>query len=372
MKYYIIAGEASGDLHAANLMRELKRQDPQAEFRAWGGDLMQSQGAAIVRHIRDISFMGFVEVAVHLKTILRNISFCKDDILAYAPDVLILVDYPGFNLRIARFASEQKIRVFYYISPQIWAWKQGRVEKIKRWVERMYVILPFEKDFYSRFGVEVDFSGHPLLDAIEQFKSNYNTTGRHMVSDGDARPLVALLPGSRKQEVMNMLPRMLSVVPFFPECRFVIAGSPNIQAEVYKELTAGSQVELIVGKTYEILSEASAALVTSGTATLETALFCVPEAVCYQGSAISVAIARRVIKINYISLVNLIMDRLVVRELIQQDFRTEPLTAELKKLLYDKDYRDQMLSSMEELRAKLGGAGASARTAALMVDRLRQ
>jgi len=371
MKYYIIAGEVSGDLHASNLMRELKKSDPLAEFRAWGGDLMQEQGAEIVRHIRDISFMGFLEVAVNLKTILRNIRFCKRDIMEYKPDVVILVDYPGFNLRIAEFVKAQNIRVFYYISPQIWAWKQGRVKKIRRVVDRMYVILPFEKDFYKGFGMDVDFSGHPLLDAIEQYKQRSVSVENKPQASLDPRPVIALLPGSRQQELSNMLKRMLSVIPEFPECRFVVAASANVPIETYQTLTAGSTVEVVVGQTYDLLSQARAALVTSGTATLETALFGVPEVVCYKGSALSYAIAKRVVKIKYISLVNLILDRPAVKELIQDDLRTDYLIAELKRLLYDQEYRQHMLDDMQELRIKLGGPGASARTARMMVDRLK-
>lgn len=371
MKYYIIAGEASGDLHASNLMKELKKLDAQSEFRAWGGDLMQAQGAVLVRHIRDISFMGFLEVAVHLRTIMSNIRLCKRDIVEYKPDVVIMVDYPGFNLRIAEFVKSQKIPVYYYISPQIWAWKQGRVRKIRRVVDRMHVILPFEKEFYQRFGMTVEFSGHPLLDAVWQFKNRELTDAAGLPDSADQRPVVALLPGSRRQELSNMLSHMLSVVPDFPECRFVIAATANVPMEVYESLTKDSGVEIVVGKTYEILNLARAALVTSGTATLETALFGVPEVVCYKGSALSVAIARRVIKIKYISLVNLILDRPAVRELIQHDLRKETLVAELKKLLYDQEYRTTMINDMTELRKKLGGPGASERTARLMVEHLR-
>jgi lipid-A-disaccharide synthase len=370
MKYYIIAGEASGDLHASNLMRELKKLDVEADYRCWGGDLMQEQGAKIVKHLRDISFMGFVEVAVNIRTILGNISFCKRDILNYKPDVIILVDYPGFNLRIAEFAKENGIKVFYYISPQVWAWKKGRVKKIRRVVDRMYVILPFEKDFYSKYNYEVDFVGHPLLDAISQFKEK--NTSDNFVREfnlGD-RPIIALLPGSRKQEIENMLKTMISVAPQFPEYSFVVAAVQSIPKEFYEKVLVGTGVKYITGKTYELLVNADAALVTSGTATLETALFSVPEMVCYRGSRISYEIAKRVIKIKYISLVNLILDKPVVKEFIQQELNTSNLVSELHLIMDNKEYRSEMLKSFDELKKILGGAGASEKAAKLMHQRL--
>ncbi len=369
MKYYLISGEASGDLHASNLMRELKLLDSNAVFRAWGGDLMNEQGAVIVKHIREISFMGFLEVALHLRTILGNISFCKKDILEFQPDVVILVDYPGFNLRIASFVKSINIPVFYYISPQIWAWKQGRVKKIRKVVDRMYVILPFEKAFYARFGVEVDFAGHPLLDAITQFRTRKDKSVT-LINDTDRRPVIALLPGSRKQEIENMLNVMLTVVPEFPEFRFVVAATSNVPVEFYQAILKDSKAEFILGKTYELLDVAQAALVTSGTATMETALFGVPEVVCYKGSAISVAIAKSVVHIKYISLVNLILDRPAVKELIQQDLTKAKLCAELKLLMYDESYRSKMIADMKELQDTLGGSGASARVAAQMYQQL--
>jgi lipid-A-disaccharide synthase len=371
MKYYIIAGEASGDLHASNLMRGLSALDPQADYRCWGGDRMHARGGVIVKHIRDISYMGFVEVAVNLKTILGNIKLCKQDILDYKPDVLILVDYPGFNLRIAEFAKEQGLKVFYYISPQVWAWKQGRVKKIRRVVDRMFVILPFEKDFYKKFGYEVDFVGHPLLDAIDEFRKSKQDDGFLKEHGLEGRSIVALLPGSRKQEIRNMLKTMLSVVPAFPEQTFVIAATSDIPPEFYTEIIGDLGVKVVTGSTYDLLSNAAAALVTSGTATLETALFHVPEAVCYRGSALSVAIARRVIHIKYISLVNLILDRPVLKEFIQNDLNTVNLCNELKLLLEEGPYRKEMLDRFAELSVILGGAGASAQAAHLMIERLK-
>ena len=372
MRYYIIAGEASGDLHGANLMKELKIADPAAQFRAWGGDLMEEAGAELVKHYRDLAFMGFTEVIQNLRTILGNITFCKKDINAHKPDVLILIDYPGFNLRIAEYAHEQGIRVFYYISPQIWAWKQSRVHKIKKFVERMFVILPFEKDFYSRFGMEVDFVGHPLLDSLEQQKVSFSGAKdfrkKFNLSD---KKIIALLPGSRKQEISVMLPLMLSARSSFPDYQFVIAGAPSLPVEFYNSLTASSNTPVISGVTYELVSHASAALVTSGTATLETALLGTPEVVCYKGGRISYTIARSLIKVKFISLVNLIMDRLVVTELIQDKLNPKNIEAELKAIL-DSGKRDKMLEEYKVLVNKLGGSGASKKTAELMVAYLNE
>ncbi len=368
MKYYIIAGEASGDLHASNLMKEMKLLVPDATFRAWGGDLMAQQGAVLVKHYRDLAFMGFTEVVMNLRTILKNIELCKKDLLENRPDVLILVDYPGFNLRIAEFAKENGIRVFYYISPQIWAWKQSRVHKIKRTVDKMFVILPFEKDFYKKFDFAVDFVGHPLLDAIAQkrsaFPSRADFLKKNNLSD---KPIIALLPGSRKQEIETMLPLMLSVLPSFAEYQFIIAGAPSQTSAYYKQVLGQYDKPVIHDQTYELLSHAEAALVTSGTATLETALLKVPEVVCYKGGIISYYIARSLIKIKFISLVNLIMDREVVKELIQQELNTENLTTELKKILHTQN-RQKLLKDYEELAEILGGAGASAKAAKLMIE----
>lgn len=365
MKYYIIAGEASGDLHGSNLMKELKIKDPQAEFRFWGGDLMQQQGGALVKHYKDLAFMGFSEVLMNLRTILSNISFCKKDIQQYKPDAVILVDYPGFNLRIAEFVKNLGIRVYYYISPQIWAWKRGRVHKIKKFVDRMFVILPFEKNFYAGYDYEVDFVGHPLLDAmkdlpeidVEKFKSGHGL---------DSRKVIALLPGSRKQEIRKKLPVMLSVEKDFSDYQFVVAGAPSLDLEFYKEI-AGDRIRIISNKTYDLLRISEAALVTSGTATLETALLNIPEVVCYKGSRISYEIGKRVVKyIKFISLVNLIMDREVVKELIQQELNTRNLKSELTKILTEPK-RSRILNDYKELRQKLGGQGASERTAELIV-----
>lgn len=358
MKYYIIAGEASGDLHASNLMKSLLKQDPNAEFRFWGGDLMEKvAGTKPVKHYKDLAFMGFLEVAMNLKTILRNISFCKDDIKRYMPDTLILVDYPGFNLRIAQFAKELGIRVVYYISPQLWAWKEGRVEKIRRYVDEMLVILPFEKDFYKKHHVDAHFVGHPLLDAITDLEPIDKETFK--TDNGlNSKEIIALLPGSREQEITKMLELMLSVRPFFQDYQFVIAGAPSLPKEFYKRYV-DENVHFVSNKTYDLLRCSKAALVTSGTATLETALLNIPEVVCYRSSRISYEIAKMVVRnLKYISLVNLIMDRKIVTELIQQDLNTKNIVKELQAIL-DGEGREKMLSEYTKLREKLGGKGAS-------------
>jgi lipid-A-disaccharide synthase len=372
MKYYIIAGEASGDLHASSLMKAIHQLDVSASFRCWGGDLMKAQGAELVKHYRDLAFMGFLEVAMNIRTIVGNIKFCREDILSYKPDALILVDYPGFNLRIAEFAHNAGLKVFYYISPQVWAWKKSRVLKIKKFVDRMFVILPFEKDFYARYDCDVDFVGHPLLDMIQNLPINSENDFRsqHGLSD---KPVIALLPGSRKQEISIMLPRMLSVVPKFPEYQFVVAGAPSVEKGYYARLIGDSNAGLISDATHALLQNSYAALVTSGTATLETALFNVPEVVCYKGSFISYQIAKRVIDqsiIKFISLVNLIMDKEVVKELIQNELNSPHLIQELKKITDEKSFREQMLKDFSNLKERLGGPGASEKTARLIMNYL--
>ena len=370
MKYYLIAGEASGDLHGANLMRALAEIDPQAQFRFWGGDRMEAVGGKLIKHYRDLAFMGFWEVVTNLRTILRNIDLCKGDITAYQPDALIFIDYPGFNMRIAKWAKQQGIPTHYYISPQIWAWKENRIKAIRRDVDAMYVILPFEKDFYEgKHQYPVHFVGHPLLDAIatrrevsmEVFKRENGL---------DERPIIALLPGSRKQEIAKMLSVMLSVVGSYHPYQFVIAGAPSLGYDFYRQFIREENVHFVSGKTYDLLSHAHAALVTSGTATLETALFRVPEVVCYRGNWISYQIAKRVISLKYISLVNLIMDAPVVTELIQGDLNTRNLKVELDKLL-DPAYRDKLQRDYQALRERLGNEGASRRTAQTIYDSLQ-
>lgn len=354
-RLYVIAGEASGDLHGANFLKALRAIAPAVEVRAWGGDRMQAQGAHIVKHYRELAFMGFAEVVMNLRTILRNINFCKEDIAQWKPDAIFLIDYPGFNLRIAEWAHGQGIKVFYYISPQIWAWKKGRVHTIKRVVDRMFTILPFEKDFYARYGMQVDFVGHPLLDEIA------GAPPRETPQE-DSR-YVALLPGSRKQEIGTMLPVMLAAAKHFPRYDFLVAAAPSVPRSYYEGLMRGSNAELVVGDTYGVLRKSKAALVTSGTATLETALFGVPEAVCYKGSVVNVWLAKRLVKVKYISLVNLIMDKPVVQELIQEHMTERVLRAELDRLLHDAEYRRDMHRDMADLLHVLGGAGASVRVA---------
>ena len=367
MKYYLIAGEASGDLHGANLMRALQQIDPEAEFRFWGGDRMEAVGGKLIKHYRDLAFMGFWEVVTNLRTILRNIDFCKRDITQFQPDALIFIDYPGFNMRIAKWAKEKGIPTHYYISPQIWAWKENRIKAIKRDVDAMYVILPFEKDFYEgKHQYPVHFVGHPLLDAIAARKGVSEEIFKK--ENGlDERPIIALLPGSRKQEIAKMLSVMLSVVGSYHQYQFVIAGAPSLGYDFYKQFIKEENVHFVTGKTYDLLSHAHAALVTSGTATLETALFNVPEVVCYRGNWISYQIAKRVISLKYISLVNLIMDAPIVTELIQGELNTKNLKTELEKLL-NPEHRAKLLKDYKILREKLGNEGASERTASLIVS----
>ncbi|MCO6563956.1 MAG: lipid-A-disaccharide synthase [Apibacter sp.] len=370
MKYYIIAGEASGDLHGSNLMKEIKNEDKHAEFRFWGGDLMQAQGGMMVKHYKDLSFMGFLEVVVNLGTILGNIKLCKKDISHYKPDCVIFIDYPGFNLRICKSVKKLGIKTFYYISPQLWAWKSGRVKIIQKYIDRMFVILPFEKDFYAKYSYPVDFVGHPLLDALNSLPDLDQNKFRKENGLSD-KPIIALLPGSRKQEIIKMLSQMLSVEKDFLSYEFVIAAAPSIEVEFYKQFL-NSHVKIVSNQTYNLLRISQAAIVTSGTATLETALLNVPEVVCYKGSRISYEIAKRLIKhIQYISLVNLIMDSKVVTELIQDDLSYINLKSELNKLL-DIENVKKIKKNYLELRHRLGDSGASIRTAKLIVDDIKK
>ena len=372
-KLYLIAGEASGDLHAANLMRSILKEEATIDFRYWGGDRMKEVQSGLVKHIKDLAFMGFIEVIANLKTILGNISFCKKDILKYKPDALILVDYPGFNLRIAEWAKKEGIKVYFYISPQVWAWKQSRVHKIKKVVDKMFVILPFEKEFYQNFSYEVEYVGHPLLDEIERFNSEEKInkvefSQKHSLA---GKPILAILPGSRKQEVSRKLPIMLEAVKSFDSHQVVIAGAPSLLPEFYKQFIS-DDVKIIYNETYKLLSNTDVAVVTSGTATLETALFQVPEVVCYKGSNISYQIAKQLIKIKYISLVNLIMDKEVVLELIQKECNSTRIKAEVDRLINDSDYRNQMNVNYQLLREKLGGGGASEKVAQSLLKTIRQ
>jgi len=375
MKYYIIAGEASGDLHGSNLIRELMRLDSSALIRCWGGDKMQEAGGELVKHYRELAFMGFTEVIMNLRTIFQNLKFCKEDILQFKPDALILIDYPGFNLRIAKWAKQQGLftesggKIIYYISPQVWAWKANRVKTMKECIDKMIVILPFEKDYYkTRWNWEVEYSGHPLVEEIERHKAQGT---RNKFSD---RPIVALLPGSRKQEIAKKLPVMLEVSKDFPDYQFIIAQAPSVDESFYKRFTQQySNVSIANNKTYDLLLQAKAALVTSGTATLETALFGVPEVVCYKGSFLSYQIGKRLVNVKYISLVNLIMDKLVVKELIQNDLTIENLKKELTGLLTDEKRIAEIKADYAALKTLLGQDGnASAKAVASIKNFLRQ
>jgi lipid-A-disaccharide synthase len=407
MKYYIIAGEASGDLHGSNLIKELRKADPGTGVRCWGGDLMAAAGGVLVKHYKDLAFMGFVEVLSNLRTIFRNLEFCRQDIQAYKPDALILVDYPGFNMRIAKWAHQQGIKVIYYISPQVWAWKEGRVRQIKEYVDKMLVILPFEKDFYRRWNFEVEYVGHPLVEVIDRFLADDRLHTMQTLSFPDplsahsskltahtspleahssklaassplslssqlaanslqlAAPIIALLPGSRRQEILKKLPLMLEVCHHFPNHLFVVAKAPGLEDAFYEDmLKTHPNVSSVRNETYALLSKASAACVTSGTATLETALFGVPEIVCYKGNPLSYQIAKRLIKVKYISLVNLIMDKLVVKELIQDQLTPDSLRKELDILLNDPQKLGQLRADYKALKELLSQGGHASANAA--------
>jgi lipid-A-disaccharide synthase len=373
MKYYIISGEASGDLHGSNLIKALHAVDTTANIRCWGGDKMEAAGATLVKHYRELAFMGFVEVLKNISTILKNLSFCKEDILQYNPDVLVLIDYPGFNLRIAKWAKENNIKVIYYISPQVWAWKENRVKMMKQCIDKMLVILPFEKEYYqNKWNWQVEYVGHPLVEEIERFKvqgtSDKEQGTRNKKQGIPDKPVIALLPGSRKQEILKKLPVMLEVSKAFSDYEFVVAKAPGLDDDFYQSLIKNyHNVSSVSNETYALLQQSTAALVTSGTATLETALFGVPEVVCYKGSEISYQIAKRLINIKYISLVNLIMDKEVVKELIQHEMNAEQLTSELKKILPGTAQREQMVEEYRKLKDILSAGGnASAKAASLI------
>ena len=367
MKYYLIAGEKSGDLHGGNLIRALKQLDPTGEFRAWGGDEMQSAGAALDQHIRHTAFMGFLEVVKNLPSIIRFIRQCKQQVAAYQPDVLILIDYAGFNLRMAAYAKKTGIRTFYYISPKIWAWNQARGWKIKALVDRMFVILPFEKEFYKKFDYSVDYVGNPLLDSIGQFVRNLDFKAQHGLSN---KPVIAILPGSRRQEVGEMLELMMKLPAQYPSYEFVVAGVDILPRSAYdRAVQAG--VKIIFNQTYDLLLVSHAALVNSGTATLETALLGIPQVVCYKTSFLTAAIVKLVIKVRYASLANLIMDKEIVKELLQTDFTEAKVKKELEKILAGPT-REAMLADYALLKQQMQtGSSASALTARLMWDYLQ-
>jgi len=366
MKYYIIAGEASGDLHGSNLIKELKKQDAAADIRCWGGDLMQNAGGTLVKHYRDLAFMGFVEVVANLSTILKNLKFCKEDIEHFKPDVLVLIDYPGFNLRIAEWGKQQGYKIVFYISPQVWAWKENRVKKMKQYIDKMLVILPFEKDYYKdRWQWDVEYVGHPLVQVIEDAKENLKDE-----APLSNKKIIALLPGSRKQEVAKKLPVMLEVSKDFPDYQFIIAKAPSLTDDFFAQfITQYPNVSTVSNQTYKLLLQSSAALVTSGTATLETALFDVPEVICYKGNPVSYLIARQLIKVKYICLVNLIMDKEVVKELIQDEMNPVKIKDELDRLLNDETRKQQLQSDYSELKHLLTkGGDASANAARSIVE----
>ena len=365
MKYYLIAGERSGDLHGANLIKALLQQDPEAQIRCWGGDAMQAAGGDLVVHYRDTAFMGFWEVFKNLRTIRRLMQRCQQDLLRFMPDALVLIDYPGFNLRIAKFAKRQNLRVFYYISPKLWAWNQSRAKKVKAYVDHMYVILPFEKEFYQQHDYEVQYVGNPLFDAIRDFTPSSDFESKYLT---DGRPLIALLPGSREQEIALMTEMMLTVADRFPEYHFAVAAVDNVPAHFYEVARRHPSVSVITGQTYEILCHARAAVVTSGTATLETALFEVPQVVTYRMSPITYQIARRLIRVPYISLVNLIANRPVVPELIQGDFNADRIAQWLPDLVEPTAVRDQQLADYRAIKEQLGDHNTSATVAKHIFD----
>ena len=375
MKYYIISGEASGDLHGSNLIKELKTLDNNCEFRAWGGDLMQKQGAKIVKHYRDLAFMGFAEVVKNLSTIKKNMKFCVADVKKYNPDVLILVDYPGFNLRIAKKLYGSGIKIFYYISPTIWAWHKSRIKTIRKYIDKMFVILPFEKEFYKQLGYNVDYVGSPVKDAVCKYiDSKKDYTLQNFISDNNLseNKKIAILPGSRKQEIEKILPVMLNTIKNFNNLEFIIAAAPSFNKDYFlQNFNIPDNVKILHDKTYDILRFADSALVASGTATLETALFDTPQVVCYKTSGLTYFIAKNLVNIKYISLVNLIMDKSVIKELIQNNLTTETLSTELNNLINNNNYRNNIFADYNELNKKIGEKGSSKRLAELIIKYLK-
>ena len=378
MKYYLIVGEASGDLHASHLMAALKVEDPQAEFRFFGGDLMAAVGGTMVKHYKELAYMGFIPVLLHLRTIFANMKRCKEDIVAWQPDVVILVDYPGFNLNIAKFLhARTQIPVYYYISPKIWAWKEYRIKNIKRDVDELFSILPFEVEFFEgKHHYPIHYVGNPTVDEVTAFRAEHPETYEDFIRENglESKPIIALLAGSRKQEIKDNLPDMLRAASAFPEYQLILAGALVISPDYYQEYTGSAKVKILFGQTYRLLQQAEAALVTSGTATLEAALFRVPQAVCYHtpiGKVISF-LRRHILTVKYISLVNLIADREVVKELVADTMTVEQARAELERILYNKDYRQQMLDGYEYMASRLGDAGAPKHAAQEMVRLLKK
>lgn len=378
MKYYIIAGEASGDLHGSNLMKGLYAADPQCDVRFWGGDRMAAVGGTMVRHYKGTAVMGFVEVLAKANKILGNLSFCKKDILEYSPDVVILIDYAGFNLKIARFAKEHGIRTFYYIAPKVWAWKEGRITKLRKYVDKLFIIFPFEIDYFHKKGIDAIYRGNPLIDSIANHRSSHETRAeflqRHHLED---KPIIALLAGSRKTEISWLLPRFKEAAALLPEgYQILLAGAPSIELEYYRKYIEGSNIKLIPDDTYGVLRNAEAAVVASGTASLETALIGTPQVVCYGGNPISFWIAKQFIlhskSISYISLGNLIINRQAFRELLQDDCTSKTISDEVVRLISDHQYRDEMLHNYSEIRKALGGEGASVKVAEAMIEELKK
>jgi len=372
MKYYVIAGEASGDLHGSNLIKAIKERDFNSEFRVWGGDLMKRESNTLVKHYKETAYMGFLDVFMHLPSIWSNMRFCKKDILAYRPDALILIDYAGFNLRIAEFAKKEGIKVIWYIAPKVWAWKKSRIKKLKAYVDQLLVIFPFEKEFFAQNGLDVDFPGNPLLDVTEQVLNRRSSREVFINENGlDQRPIVALLPGSRMQEIKHHFPMMLKLSEMFPDYQFVVAAAPALEPKVFAQYMKNHSTALVYDKTYELLKHARAAVVTSGTATLETAFFGVPQLVCYRGDYFSYQIAKRLVDIKYISLVNLIADAPIIKEYIQNDMNLKNLSEELHRLLNDEVYIKEMKTAYAAIKEKSGGTGASSRAAGFILNFLK-
>lgn len=369
MKFYLIAGERSGDLHGSNLIRQIKLREPGAEFRGFGGDYMREAGMKEVVHYRELAFMGFAEVVANLNTISKKIKQCKADILQYKPDVIVLIDYAGFNMRIAKFAKQHGIKVFWYISPKVWAWNQGRAWRLKANVDRMFVILPFEKQFFKKFDWSVDYVGNPVLDAVKAHAKNKDFTAQNNLDP--QKPIVALLPGSRKQELKKITPLMANIASKLADFQFVVAAVSNLDRDLYQGLKDLPNVSFVNDASYDLLSQADAAIVTSGTATLETALFRVPQVVVYKTSGITYSIAKLIIKVRFISLVNLIADKEVVKEMIQNDASAEHVSKELRLMLTDADYRNKMLSNYDDIIRILDTGSASENTASLMLEYLK-
>jgi len=374
MKYYVLAGEASGDLHASNLIKEISQIDANAQFRGFGGDLMEKAGMTVLKHYRDLAFMGLIPVILNIRTIKNNFRFCEQDMLNFNPDVLILVDYPGFNLRMAKFAKAHGIRTFYYISPKIWAWKEKRVYRVKAYVDDMFTILPFENEFYKKYEYPVNYVGNPLLDAILEKKKEPDFARFFAENDLSDKPVLAILPGSRRGEISVLLPTMLSAAAQFPEYQCVIAGAPNMGAEFYQPFMKDRKVPILWGKTYELLTHSRAAVVASGTATLETGIMNVPQVVVYQLSPnwLYQFLMTYFLKTRWVSLVNIILGRGAVPELIQSNFTEEKVVAELKKILNDPANEQRMLADYRDMMNLLGDPGASKRAATLMVKKLKE